>query len=341
MKKLRRLLFPFSFIYALVIYLRNKLFDAGILTSTPGSLPTLVVGNVHVGGTGKTPHTRFFLSQLSDLNPAVLSRGYGRSSKGFIEVHLSMPVEKTGDEIRLYKRSHPRVKAVVCEDRLTGVQQIKESGHEGIVILDDAMQHRKLMPDALVALVRADSLQELDMYLPAGDLRDGKYRLRKADAVIISGWNPAMDDVVKESELRALLRLDASTPLFKSQIAYGTLFPLQHDSVQQRHEIKRIILVTGIAHPEALHSQISKEHTVVDHFHYRDHASFDTSDLESWRTALANHNADAIITTEKDLVRMEGLSSVDTLPIWYQPMTVEIDKAETLTTLLRKKLNRP
>ncbi|NQX90981.1 MAG: tetraacyldisaccharide 4'-kinase [Flavobacteriales bacterium] len=143
MKFFKLLLLPFSWLYGAVVYFRNLGYDMGYFKSEEGALPTVVIGNLNTGGTGKTPHCVLLSRCLTELDPVILSRGYGRTTTGFREVLENNDVSEVGDEPLLYKQ-RTSCKVYVCEDRIEGIKQIKALGHRGIVILDDAFQHRKL-----------------------------------------------------------------------------------------------------------------------------------------------------------------------------------------------------
>ncbi|MDP4664956.1 MAG: tetraacyldisaccharide 4'-kinase, partial [Flavobacteriaceae bacterium] len=236
----RLLLFPFSLIYGSLLFLRNKFFDWGIFASDKGELPTLLIGNLNTGGTGKTPHTIHLAKALESLHPAILSRGYGRKSKGYFEIEAGMNPEISGDEPQLYLEAGIAPVAV-CENRLLGIHELKKSGHQGIVILDDALQHRSLKPDYCILMVPGKRPYYKDFYLPSGDLRDHKISARRADAVIISEAPDHLDLV----SCRRKLSLEDDQLLFKSKVIYFEPEAWGHQTSFDKN--RPVVLLTAIA----------------------------------------------------------------------------------------------
>jgi len=218
MQLFRKLLFPFSWIYQCVVWFRNLLYDRGFFASQKGALPTIVVGNVHVGGTGKTPHTLWLANKLTaQFNLAILSRGYGRKTKGYLEWESGMTANEFGDEPCQYAYALPSIRVVVCEDRISGISRIAETGPEQIVLLDDALQHRKLEGNVNIVLMREDELPQDSSYLPSGNLRDHLCRLKQADVVIVTGARTHWSNN-QLAQLKLTLNLPASCIMSSSMI---------------------------------------------------------------------------------------------------------------------------
>ncbi len=326
----RLLLFPFSFLYGGILFLRNKLFDWKILKSQSSPLPCLVVGNLNTGGTGKTPHTIALAQKLSELNPAILSRGYGRKTKGYIALHPEMSPEKSGDEPQLYLEAGIDWVSV-CENRLFGLEKMFQDGHSGIVILDDAFQHRALRPDQSILLVPAHRTYRQDYYLPSGDLRDHRCSANRADIVILSEASPDLD----LSLMRKHLRLKDHQLLFKSWIEY--------DGVRSWNQEKpfdasrEVVLITAIAKSYRPKNHLKEHYTLVKHFDYRDHYLFQHKDLEDWLEYSKQNPGTQFITTAKDAVRLKAYrNKLKDLPLFVLDIHVKIEKDDELINHLKK-----
>ncbi|HKL04098.1 MAG TPA: tetraacyldisaccharide 4'-kinase, partial [Cryomorphaceae bacterium] len=187
MKKIRLIFLPFSWIYALIVWLRNKLYDWGVFQSSRVSVKTIVIGNLALGGTGKTPHIEYVLKLLNDQNIAVLSRGYGRKTKGTVFANSDATAETVGDEPLQIALKFPHIPVVVDEDRLRGIESIRQKFPQTqAIVLDDALQHRKLKGGLNILLTTFSNPFFRDRYLPAGNLRDHKIRARQSDAILVT-----------------------------------------------------------------------------------------------------------------------------------------------------------
>ncbi|MEO0404380.1 MAG: tetraacyldisaccharide 4'-kinase [Bacteroidota bacterium] len=321
MEFFKLLLLPFSWLYGMAVYFRNKAYDLGYFHSQEASLPAIVIGNLNTGGTGKTPHCILLSRCLSELDPAILSRGYGRTTKGFREVKENSDGSEVGDEPLLYKRRTSN-KVYVCEDRIEGIKQIKLEGHKGIVLLDDAFQHRKLIGDFNILLIPASKPFWKDHYLPSGDLRDHRNQVMRADAIIFTGFQ---GDQKEKLLLQANVSKYSDSPLFWSETNSLDLIPAGQNAMKLT---KDIILVTGIAKPGRVVNALPKEQNIIKHFKYRDHHSFQESDIEQWQAASRNHDA-TIVTTEKDWMRLKGHRKLAERT-WLLPIDVEVSQLDKL-----------
>lgn len=341
MQKLRLILYPFSLIYALIVRMRNWAYDRNWLKSRKGDLPTVVIGNINFGGTGKSPHTLWLADALQELKPAILSRGYGRKSFGFNFVTSDDHARECGDEPLMYKRTRPHLVVAVSEDRLEGIRRIASESDAKIVILDDAFQHRKLEGDFNLVMFHSEHLPHRDYYFPAGNLRDHRCRLNQADAIVIthlpvnSNDHPPVRAI--QEELRKKLPIKVNTPIFFSKTKYGTLIK-KHGATDTFPN--RIVVVTGIAKPEGLVAELGKKHEVVRHFNYRDHRTFDDDDVHTWKHFIETGKADAVVTTSKDYARMNEIAEVHDLPIFVQPIEVQIADGEELLARIKTAIAR-
>lgn len=344
MQNFRLLLLPLSWVYGLTVRMRNALYRRGWFKSQRAVLPTVIIGNITVGGTGKSPHTRWLVEQLSTLQPAILSRGYGRTTRGFYWVQnprastgapAEVPNPKIhGDEPVMYANTLSSTPVAVCEDRLEGVRRIAETSTAQCVILDDALQHRRLRGDVLLALLRFDQLPHSDHYLPAGNLRDHRSRLNDVDAILITHCGDQSRDEI-HAHAHPSLPDSSAIPVFISRTRYGALKQVSGDPAVV---LKRVIVVTAIAQSAPLLEHLQKQFQVAKHFKYRDHHTFEVSEIAQWQAALHTFNADGIITTEKDYVRLKDLEH--DLPVFIQPIELAIDKSDDLKRLIGERLEQ-
>ncbi len=339
--RLRRiLLFPFSKLYGLVVWIRNKGYDFGWFHSDRGALPTVIVGNISVGGTGKTPHTLWLAEQLRGLRPAILSRGYGRTTRGYRHVHRSDSASDVGDEPLLYAKLLSGFPVRVCENRLHGIERIAEEATSGIVILDDALQHRKLVGDFNLALIHSERMPFEDDYLPGGLLRDHLIRLRQADAILITHvsaqafTHPPIR--AKIERLKRTCHLPAHIPVYVSSTTYG---PIKRMGNTEEPYPKRIIALCGIARPDQFLSYLETQFDVVERLIYSDHHPYSSRIVADWASLLSTHSADALVTTEKDWMRIEGIAEALDLPIYTLPLHVQVADGELLIAAIHSRLN--
>ena len=203
LKYLRLLLLPFNVVYALVVYVRNLFFDWGIFQSTSFDMPIICVGNLAVGGSGKTPTTEYVVRLLSEYKVAILSRGYGRKTKGFVLADDAATAETIGDEPLQYYRKFKNVTVAVCEDRVKGIQKLKDE-HE-VILLDDAYQHRKVKAGFNVLLFEFSKITRFQMLMPAGNLREPFSGVKRAQAVLITKSPSKISNEIKAEILNKLI----------------------------------------------------------------------------------------------------------------------------------------
>jgi len=301
MQLLRKLGFPVSLIYALVVYLRNYLYDVGLLSSKAYKTRTICVGNLSVGGTGKTPMIEFLVANVKDPGRiAVLSRGYGRKSKGFLLAKPAIGVEDLGDEpYQIYKK-FPNAHVAVDADRQHGISILEETIGPDIILLDDAFQHRKVRCDQYVLLTSHSNLYVDDWYLPSGNLRDSKREARRANIIVVTKC-PSKLSVAEQQRILKKLNPDPSQQVIFSYLEYQTTLKgnsKEMDLAELKN--KKVTLVTGIADPKQLVSFLSAQGIVFEHLAYPDHHFFTDKEI-----ALFN-NREVVLTTEKDYVRLAG-----------------------------------
>lgn len=309
---MRFLLLPFAILYGLGVRLRHFLYDRGWLSSKRYPFPILCVGNLAVGGTGKTPMVEYLVRLLGQEQVAILSRGYRRKTKGFVLADDSATAMTLGDEPYQYHRKFPRATVAVCESRQEGIERLLENPHFKYIILDDAFQHRKVQAGTNLLLTSYDKLYTQDFLLPVGSLRDIRSRARKAQIIIVTKC-PELTQTEQEKIIQQLKPLPSQKVYFTT-IAYSDRVYSHEDSQALKDFIATpFTLVTGIANPTPLVDFLEKQGASFEHLAYSDHHHFSNRELEFLR------QKGRILTTEKDYVRLEGaLSTLYYLPIETQ-----------------------
>ena len=322
-------LWPWSVLFGLILKLRHGLYDTEILKSEPGALPTLVLGNLTVGGTGKTPLTELLVLELEKIlgegHVGILSRGYGRQTKGFRWVSESDFASIVGDEPLMLRRKLPHVPVAVCENRLAGLRKMRDEEPDlQWVVCDDALQHRQLKPT--IALLVLDSTQPIkkDRLLPLGRLRDLPSRMTHADGAIVTRL-PFDASGTLEMALK-----EAGWPLHR--VHFGTsmqAMPLRTwpDNQPAKNGLpgsppaqrERILTVAGIARPERFMERLTERFQVVRREAHTDHKQFSEADVKRWKTILDSDRLHALITTKKDATRLEHLDTAE-MDIRYEPI---------------------
>lgn len=309
MNFLRKILFPFSLLYGLITSIRNFLYKNNILKSYTFRTPTIVVGNLSVGGTGKTPQIEYLIRLLqNNYKIAVLSRGYKRKSEGFVLADESATAESIGDEpFQFYKKFKD---VIICVDanRVNGIQQLEKlECPPGIILLDDAFQHRKVKAGFYILLTSFNNLYVDDFMLPTGDLREVKSGAKRAQAIIVTKC-PSNLSVEAQKDIQQKLKPSLNQPVFFTTISYNN--ELKGDSIINLDEIKNeeIVLVTGIANPKPLVNYLKSKGVKFKHLKYPDHYHFKNQDIveiESVYNSIDSKNK-IVLTTEKDYVRIFG-----------------------------------
>ena len=325
---LRYFLLPFSLIYAVVVWLRNRLYDFHILPVRSFDIPTIVIGNLAVGGTGKSPMTEFVVSYLSDkYNVAILSRGYGRNTKGFRMVETDSLALDVGDEPLQFKNKLPNVTVAVCEDRSTGIEKL-QADHQ-LIILDDAYQHRKLSPLFNILLFDFRSFSQPMFVFPAGNFRDLLIESKRAQIIVITKCPVNISDKHKVDIEKKLRRYNKKALIVFSHISYFE--PVKSDGKHINIEGKDIVLVTGIAKPRPLADHITKKAKSVSHISFRDHHTFTDADIDRIIKTFQSLNSTnkIILTTEKDYQRLKPYKDrFDTIELIYLPIGLKFNDPE-------------
>ncbi|MBN1107500.1 MAG: tetraacyldisaccharide 4'-kinase [Bacteroidales bacterium] len=329
-------LYPFSLVYWFITAVRNFLYDFSVLRSHEFSFPVICVGNLAVGGTGKTPHTEYLASLLSrHFSVAVLSRGYKRKSKGFRYVSAESNPAESGDEPYQIAAKFPGITVAVDGNRVRGVRKLLQEKPEiQVILLDDGFQHRRITPGFSILLSEFERPFFKDHLLPFGNLREASHNMKRADIILITKCPSDISPIQRRIMVREINK-PAYQNLFFTTFSYKpprkvfeTSDPeediLSDDNIAQRG----MVLVTGIANPEPL--KIYLEHKFSDSviLSFGDHHTFIESDIERIKDAFLSLKTPKkyIITTEKDAVRLKEFANI-AAPVrsftWYIPVEIE------------------
>ena len=306
-------LYPVSWIYGAGVWLRNKLFDWGYYQERSFNLPVICVGNITVGGTGKTPHTEYLIRLLQkNYQVAVLSRGYKRKSKGFVLAQPNTPVQQIGDEPYQMKQKFPNIHMAVDADRCHGIEELCKASvtpTTDVVLLDDAFQHRHVKAGVNILLVDYNRMITEDTLLPAGRMREPLSGKERAHIVIITKCPKDMKQI-EYGLLKKHMDLYAFQQLYYTTLDYGKLRPLfnggKEYNIQSIHPGVHILLVTGIASPQTLVNDLSVVNHNIHTLAFGDHHDFTEQDMLEIEKQFFRlpEGKRMIITTEKDAVRM-------------------------------------
>lgn len=356
------LLKPLGVVYGAVTAFRNKMFDYGVLRQRRFDIPVLVVGNIAVGGTGKTPHTEYLIEMLhTRYHIGVLSRGYNRRTKGFRQAQADSTARQIGDEpFQIYQKFKDKgVMVAVCEDRCEGIDRMRElDPNLNLIILDDAFQHRYVKPAVSVVLTEYSRPVFTDSMLPAGRLRESAAALHRADVVVVT----KCPDEMKQLEYRLFVKNLGLYPyqkLFFSRYTYGALTPLYPDDVYAVPNLENLtqadtmVILAGVANPKPFIRHMRKSGAKVRGLIYPDHHNFNRDDILALIDKIKTSPDPArtfVVTTEKDAMRLRdftGLPKSLRRRIFYVPVSVQfitnpssgglsgsLDFSKTITRLL-------
>ncbi|MDU1904387.1 MAG: tetraacyldisaccharide 4'-kinase [Dysgonomonas sp.] len=327
-------LLPFSWLYGFIVFIRNKLFDWKILKQKEYDIPVICVGNITVGGTGKTPHIEYLVKLLEPhYKVAVLSRGYKRKTSGFVLATTESNALDIGDEPYQIKNKFPDILVAVDSKRQRGIEtllSLPPKERPNVILLDDAFQHRYVKPSYSILLTDYNRLMSSDELLPAGRLREPAYYAEKANMVIVTKCPPGVNPL----ELRLTandLHVYPYQDLFYTTFRYGELTPVFGNSEDKLPlnalKDKEVIVLTGIVNPRPMHRIIRKQTRKLLLMQYPDHYDFKKKDIEDLKVAFNNIPDDnkLIVTTEKDAARLRSMKKLDDnlkKAIYYLPIQV-------------------
>ncbi|MEY2828611.1 MAG: tetraacyldisaccharide 4-kinase [Bacteroidota bacterium] len=326
----RVLLFPFSVLYGLIIFVRNYLYQTKIYGSVSYDFPIICVGNLSTGGTGKTPQVEYLIKLVQKNNylPATLSRGYKRKSVGFVLADENSTADLIGDEPLQYFKKFKNIFVAVAENRILGIAELLATSPSiDAVILDDAFQHRAVNAGFNVLLTRYDTLFTEDYLLPMGLLREFRSGANRANAIVVSKIPTSITHENKE-KIKASIKKYSSAPVFFSFIKYGDVFSFFNN--EQINSNLETVLLTGIADHTLLLEQCKLNGKKVIPVSFSDHHRFEITDLEMMHRAVINEgktwNDFNLITTEKDAMRLMSFKFwFDEKKINLFVMPIEVD----------------
>lgn len=345
MHRLAFVLFPFALLFDLITRIRNHLYDRGYLKSQHSPIPSILVGNLRVGGTGKTPMVEYLIRQYqSSYRTATLSRGYGRKTSGFIKAgKVSFP-EGIGDEpYQIYQKYGDQVQVFVGEDRMAAIEHIQgEVEPPELLILDDAFQHRAVQTHLSILLTTYQAPFYSDFLLPMGRLREARSGANRADVIIVSKCPSNISEEEKNTiKLKIEPYLYRGQPILFSCIGYGK--PAVWG--KEAEFSGQVVLMTGIAQVDALETFIKANYTLLESMRLDDHHHYQVSDFEKLGLLLAKHarSNPVVLTTEKDAVKVKSFypeGFIREIPIFVIPIQVEFsaDDARILNQIIQQKV---
>ena len=326
-----KLLYPFALIYGAVAAFRRWMYRRGLRKAYQAPIPTIGVGNLSVGGTGKTPHVEYIIRLLPEhYKIATLSRGYKRKTKGFVLANdidpQQLSAEMIGDEPLQFFTKFSHIKVAVDENRTEGIQQLLQRFPDmQYIILDDCYQHLQVKPDVNILITEYAAPYALDYPLPAGRLREFRSAARYADIVIVSKCPENLTEQ-QRAEMTELLKLQDNQQLFFTTMRYGELTALNECGKQlQISPQTEVVLLTAIAHPEPMIKYLSEKFNIIHHYRFPDHHYFSAEEIaEIKKTYFSEKNQNRIlVTTEKDSMRLiYGTLSkhLETIPLFSLPI---------------------
>lgn len=319
------ILYPFSIVFDAVTSIRNRLYDTGMRPSAKFEVPVIGVGNLSVGGTGKTPMIEYLIRLLGhEFRIATLSRGYARKTKGIIIASEKESANTIGDEpMQFYKKFGKKVVVAVGEERVMAIPYVLDQHPDvDLILLDDAFQHRRVQPAFQVLLTAYSNLFINDHLLPSGRLRESKRGASRADVIVVTKCPATISDdemIAIESSIRRYSR----KAVFFTKICYGNVLPFTSVSP---YKPDKVVLVTGIADPRPMEEYLRANYEVVRTFDFPDHHAYSAKELNTLCEVAASERA-AVITTEKDLVKMDvEVFRSKSVFLYYLPIEIEFLK---------------
>ena len=331
---MRILLLPIALLYHIVLSIRHKLYDWHILKSKRFEKPVICVGNLNLGGTGKTPHTEYLIRLLkNDYRVATLSRGYGRRTKGFKLAGTSSTYNDLGDEPLLYFKKYPGIQVAVDEDRVDGVTHLLWEQGVNVVLLDDAFQHRGISAGLNILLTEYQRLYTDDYLFPAGTLRDVRSAAKRADIIVISKAPKDLSEQEKQ-QITDKLNTSKNQKVYFSYLEHAALQPLNEAAKAfSPEEADGAFAFCGIGNPKPFVEELKKRYHTVDFLPFGDHHAYKGNDMKAvldWYEKLDGEKK-IIVTTEKDAARLTNspyLCQFERTPLYDLPVTVRFHEEE-------------
>ncbi len=331
---MRKLLLPISLLYHIILKIRHKFYDWRWIKSEKFDFPVICVGNLCLGGSGKTPHTEYLIRLLQEqYQVALLSRGYGRKTKGFRQVTTDATSEEVGDEPLLYRKKYPDIQVAVDEDRVEGVRRLLESDNPPqVILLDDAFQHRKIEAGLNILLTEYDRLYCDDCLVPAGDLRDIRSAAQRVDIIVVSKA-PALISDEEQQQIIKKLNIRSGQKVFFSYLEYQKTLPLNATTGNYDTEVDSALLFCGIAHPEPLIAEAKSRYKHLEVMTFSDHHPYTEGDIKGICKRYENMGEERkiILTTEKDAMRLTNspyICQFESMPLFVLPVSVRFHEEE-------------
>lgn len=319
------LLYPFAILFDTFTSVRNRLYDTGVKPVASFDIPVVGVGNLSVGGTGKSPMIEYLIRLFApEFKVATLSRGYGRKTRGFRIAGATDNAFTIGDEpFQFYRKFKDRAVVAVGEDRAFAIPNILQHYTDrDVILLDDAFQHRRVQACFQILLTDYNNLFVRDYLLPAGRLRESRRSAARADVVIVTKCPPLISDDEMMSIERSI-REYTKKAVFFTRICYGNILPATPGSP---YKFDKVILVSGIANPDPLEEYFRHNHNLVRHFAFGDHHVYSEKDIKNICNAASAGGA-VVVTTEKDVVKMDvAIFEKSSVALLYLPIEVEFLK---------------
>ncbi|WP_026755191.1 tetraacyldisaccharide 4'-kinase [Sediminibacter sp. Hel_I_10] len=333
MKLLRKILFPFVPFYFLVTWIRNTLYDHGIKRSRSYDFPLICVGNLSVGGTGKTPMIEYLIRLLkSDHKIATLSRGYGRKTSGFVLADEKATALTIGDEPFQFYKKFEDVLVSVDANRRAGISILRSRHHPEVILLDDAFQHRKVKAGLNILLTPHHNLYSEDMLLPTGNLREARSGAKRADLIVVTKCPSGISEAEKLHIVHQL-RPNKEQQVYFSWITYSDfIYGMIETKALESLKKEPITVVTGIANPKPFLDYLDGKAIVFDHLNYKDHHEFSVEEINLIK------KKPFILTTEKDFGRLKPhfTSKEDASKLWYLPIEFALDKEQAFSLEVKR-----
>ena len=331
MKLLRKILILIVPVYYIVTWLRNYFYDIGILESISYEFPVICVGNLSVGGTGKTPMIENLIRILHNNNKvAVLSRGYKRKSRGFFLASKITKVEDVGDEPFQFYSKFKNIFVAVDSNRQNGITELKKQVNPDLILLDDAFQHRKVKAGFNILLTTYHNMFVNDMLLPTGDLREPKEGANRADVIVVTKC-PEDLSVVQQQDVIKTINPKSNQTIFFSAIVYSRMLKSINKEIElESLKDKEFTLVTGIANAKPLVNYLKSQGFTFEHLNFGDHHNFTAEEIERIKSK------ELVITTEKDFMRLNKRVKNN---LYYLPIEVKLNDQKMFKCLINNYLS--
>ncbi|MFA5328448.1 MAG: tetraacyldisaccharide 4'-kinase [Prolixibacteraceae bacterium] len=332
-------LYPVAAIYGLIISIRNLLYDYKIFKSTEFEIPVISIGNITVGGTGKTPHTEYLVDLLcKQFIVTTVSRGYKRKTKGYLEVKVDSLATEVGDEPLQIKRKFSEVQVAVDEKRVHAIEKIQAQTPEklpDVILLDDAFQHRSVTPGINILLIDFNRPIDKDRLMPVGRLREARWQMRRANLIIYTKCPQEISPITRRIIMKDV-NLRPYQNLFFTTMVYQPITPVFPEEAEKKPRLSAanmsVLLVTGIANPDHLKKYIGNFSDDIMDLKFPDHHNFNAANIQQMEQMFAGieNNQKIIITTEKDSMRLKDLELSPLLKahLYYIPLKIKFLDSE-------------